>query len=216
MGKLAILSVILAFVCLIGSSVVVSTSRHDWYYFNGYSSSDVIAEGNVTGWDPTGDANQTSRYIPVVIHMQVRGAIKGSVPANLDILDTGSVYQSDGAFRWLPEQCDDCGPARGFQADPTGKYFVLGLDHVDDDASPGRFHKVETFYQGVEPGEYNDEYDSAIARIAKDRVEAMQDDFVDGLAIGLLAAMAVLLILPWFLLRARKIQRESAAALRAG
>ena len=131
--------------------------------------SDVIVSGRITGWElienvtrwdpktetePYDDPNYYGPYDPIRVGMTVTRVYKGSVPAEIELVagNTLLVREEHGTPRY--DWVGSYGACGAFDFDPTGKYFVMGLN-VD---RYGRYHpsRLRVFFIGEYPPESYD------------------------------------------------------------
>jgi hypothetical protein len=113
--------------------------------FDPIAASDVIVGGRITGWElienvtrwdpksgepePTDDPNyfEAPTYDPIRLNVTVDKVYKGSVPASIELVAANTYEILDGQGNWVGAS----GACGAFDSDPTGHYWILGLNEDD-------------------------------------------------------------------------------------
>jgi hypothetical protein len=114
--------------------------------FNPVESSEVVVAGYVTGWDEVSSPAGPPTYQPVRLTIQVDRMLKGAAQDFLYVYDVASLINQ--SQRQMSGHWAGGGGACGaFDADPKGKYVVLGLSRSSEDGSL-RTNRLRTFFVG--------------------------------------------------------------------
>ena len=159
-----LLSVLLSLVIL-ALATQIGTPRHAYACstgpdFNPVAKSDVIVEGRFLGYEVLPDTEMTrgSPYVPVKVEMAVQRVFKGEVVGTtISLVDPVSLSAHD-EDAWIGAS----GACGAFDADPTGRYAIMGLSRNEDGTY--RPHRMFWFFLGDGPD--GDVYVRALERIA--------------------------------------------------
>jgi hypothetical protein len=115
--------------------------------FNPVTSSEQIVGGTVLGWEPAPnpqDLPPTWTFQTVRITLHVEASFRGNAgPGTIEFYDTASVFRTgQGPSGWHGSS----GACGAFNADPTGRYVLLGLYRAEDGTL--RSHLLRTFFIG--------------------------------------------------------------------
>lgn len=141
--------------------------------YNPVEDSDVIVEGRITAWEfiegavkydykagttPTDSPNFYGPYDAIRASMQVVRSYKGSVAGEVTMVDGNTaILQTDGSANWVGTS----GACGAFDAEPTGRWFILGLS--TDQWGRYRPNLLRVFYAGDEAS--GPRYTEAVQRL---------------------------------------------------
>ncbi|MGI8926484.1 MAG: hypothetical protein ACR2HN_07540 [Tepidiformaceae bacterium] len=120
--------------------------------------SELIVSGRVESWRRADGSTEPGSYIPVVVELRVDTVYKGRSEPLLTMVDRASL-QVDRVRgdRWIGAS----GACGALDADPAGRYFVIGLS--PDDRGELRMNRIQTLFVGDEPN--GPRYDRAVNRL---------------------------------------------------
>jgi len=113
--------------------------------FDPITASDVIVGGRITGWElienitrwdpksgepqPTDDSSYFGlpSYDPIRLSMTVDSVYKGQMPTEIELVAANTFEVIDGQGYWVGAN----GACGAFDSDPTGHYWILGLNEDD-------------------------------------------------------------------------------------
>lgn len=132
--------------------------------FNPVAESDVIVAGRLGAW---GEADPSTLsppltigpgFTPIRVTMRVEHVLKGTVPAQITIIDRSSLWKDPARTFWA----GGSGACGSFDSDPTAQYAVIGLT-VNRDGTYAALRPL-TFFLGEAAS--GPAYDRAVTRLA--------------------------------------------------
>jgi hypothetical protein len=125
--------------------------------FDPIGSADLVVGGWIEGWRERPDLSTMGELQAVELDLRPERAFKGSLPADLVVIDSGSYFPRSGDWH------GGAGACGSFDADPSGLYLIAGLTRAQDGTY--RMNRLRTFFLGQSAsGIY---YDKAVTRLTQ-------------------------------------------------